>query len=257
MSRTLGAEEGRSSGQLAMGAGPAFDVPPAGGNGQRPTRLVTARDLELLRWIGRIGAVTIDQVMTRFGLGQTVAYDRIAACVAAGLLSRSAVVYEAPTFLTATRGGLELVGLGLPEVEVSTALARHHHVCGDVAIWLEERYGPQSVLSVRELVFEERLTGRPLASAKVGELPSGHPRLHRPDFAIIAATAIRAIEVELTPKAPVRLDGIIRSWRRARGLEEVIYVCAPGAARRAVERAIRRTRSEEEVRVLGLEEIER
>lgn len=257
MSRTLGAEQGRSSGQLAMGAGVALETRPPGENGQGQIRLVTTRDLDLVRWIGRIGAVTIDQLMTRFRLGQSVAYDRIAACVTAGLLNRSAVVYEAPAFLTATRGGLELVGLGLPEVLVSTALARHHHVCGEVAIWLEERHGPQSVLSVRELVFEERLTGRPIASAKVGELASGQPRLHRPDFAILGPTANRAIEVELTPKAPVRLDRIIRSWRRSRCVEEVTYICAPGATRRAVERAIRRTRSEEDVRVLGLEEIER
>jgi hypothetical protein len=257
MTRTLGAEQGGSPSQLAMATGVTPEVSRAGGDGRRRTRLVTARDLELVRWIGRIGAVTIDQLMLRFGLGQTVAYERVAACVEARLLARSAVVYGAPTFLTATRGGLELVGLGLPELCVSTALARHHHACGDVALWLEERYGPQTVLSVRELVFEERLTGRPIASAKVGELPSGHPRLHRPDFAIVGGTLNRAIEVELTPKAPVRLDRIVRSWRRADWVEEVVYICAPGAARRAVDRAVMRTRSEDEIRVLGLEEIER
>ena len=52
------------------------------------------------------------------------------------------------------------------------------------------------------------------------------------------------------PKAPQRLLRLIRAWRRASWVEEVRYYCAPGAARRAVERAVRSARAEERVRIL-------
>ena len=52
------------------------------------------------------------------------------------------------------------------------------------------------------------------------------------------------------PKAPQRLLRLIRAWRRASWVEEVRYYCAPGPARRAVERAVRSARAEERVRIL-------
>lgn len=39
--------------------------------------LLTARDRELVGWIGRFGAVEAEQVMGRFGMGRTAAYRRL------------------------------------------------------------------------------------------------------------------------------------------------------------------------------------
>ena len=75
--------------------------------------------------------------------------------------------------------------------------------------------------------------------AKLGELPTGRPRLHRPDLAVLGEAGPIAVEVELTPKAPRRLEAIIRAWRRASWVAEVRYLCAPGATRRALERGNR------------------
>ncbi len=110
--------------------------------------------------------------------------------------------------------------------------------------------GLDQVVSDRELRLFERIEGKPLASAKVGEHPDGSPALHRPDLAIIGEELPIAVEVELTPKAPQRLLRLIRAWRRASWVEEVRYYCAPGPARRAVERAVRSARAEERVRIL-------
>jgi hypothetical protein len=219
----------------------------------RSTEL-TQRDLAVVEWIGRVGAATIDQVARRFGLSRTRAYVCVGRCVAMGLLERKRLLHHAPALLVATRDGLLGAGLPLPYARVSAALAKHHEACGLVAGWLAERYAARSVLSDRELRLEERRASRPIASAKVGELPNGEPRLHRPDFAVVG-DRVEAFEVELTPKAPGRLERLVRAWRRASYVSQITYLCGSAETRGAVERAITRTCSEERVRVAALSEV--
>jgi hypothetical protein len=114
---------------------------------------------------------------------------------------------------------------------------------------LGQRFGHERLITERELVQAERVERAPIASAKLGNLPSGNPRLHRPDLAIIAGAQPIAVEVELTPKAPRRLEAILRGWRRASWVAEVHYHCEPGPTRRAVERAVERTHVEQRVRI--------
>jgi len=215
---------------------------------------LTQRDLAMVEWVGRVGAATIDQVRRRFGLSRTRAYACVGRCIDMGVLERTRLLHEAPALLVATRGGLVAAGLTLPRARVSAALARHHEACGLVAVWLAERYAAPSVLSDRELRFEEHRTRRPIASAKVGEFPSGAPRLHRPDFALVGER-VESFEVELTPKAPRRLEHLVRSWRRARYVSQITYLCGSEETQRAVERAVARTASEERIRVVPLSEV--
>jgi hypothetical protein len=207
------------------------------------------RDHELLRYVGRHGVVAIEHVMASMGVGRTATYRRVATCVEAGLLERLDLLRTEPTLLRATRDGLRYAGLGLPPAVVSPGAVDHWLRCASTARLLGERFGAESVLTEREIALAERIEGRPIASAKLGELPNGKPRLHRPDLAILTDEGPIAIEVELTPKAPRRLEAIVRAWRRANWVEEVRYHCAPGPTRRAVERAIAKTHSAERVRV--------
>lgn len=81
----------------------------------------------------------------------------------------------------------------------------------------------------------------------VGSLPNGKPRLHRADLAVLDEEGVIAVEVELTPKAPVRLRAIIRGWVEAVAngtVAEVHYLCAPGQTRRAVTRAVEQLRAQ-------------
>jgi hypothetical protein len=215
----------------------------------RPGEL-TQRDRAIVEWIGRVGAVTIEHVARRFGLSRTRAYVCVGRCIGMGLLERWRVLHGEPALLIASRAGLVGAGLPLPYAKISPALARHHHACGPVAVWLAERYGSCRILSDRELRFEEQAAGRPIASAKVGELPSGAPRLHRPDFAVVG-DRVESFEVELTPKAPKRLKALVRAWRRASHVGRVIYLC-DARTLGPVERAIVGTSSEERVRVVPL-----
>ena len=207
------------------------------------------RDRELLRFVGRHGAVSIEHVMAALDVGSTMAYRRVAACVERGLIVRVAPLRDEPSLLLATRDGLRYVGLGLPVAVVSAGSVVHWLRCASVALGLGERHGHERVLTERELRAAEQMEHRPIASAKIGELPSGRPRLHRPDLVLLGGEQPIAIEVELQPKTPRRLEQILRAWRRASWVAEVRYLCAPGQTRRAVERAIAKTRAEGRVRI--------
>ena len=208
-----------------------------------------ARDRELVRFIGRHGAVAIPHVMAATGVGRTAAYRRAAACIERGLLERLDLLRDEPSLLRATREGLRYAGLGLPVAVISPGSVDHWLRCATTALLLGERYGHDQVLGERELRAAERIEGRPIASARLGELPGGAPRLHRPDLVLLGAERPVAIEVELTPKAPRRLEQLIRAWRRASWVAEVRYLCEPGQTRRAVERAVQKTRAEGRIRI--------
>lgn len=118
-----------------------------------------------------------------------------------------------------------------------------------MSLVLCEEFGVEHVLTERELRLLERIEGRPIASAKVGELAGGGPRLHRPDLAVMSEAGPIAVEVELTPKGASRLEGLVRAWRRASWVVEVRYLCEPGATTRGVERAVQRTQAEGRVQI--------
>jgi hypothetical protein len=218
-------------------------------------RSSAARDWEIVRWIARMGAVTLAHLRARFELGRTVAYRRIAACMSAGLLERVETLRGQPALIRATRRGLRFTGVQLRVAEVRPELVGHWIACGDVALLLETEFGPGAVLSEREIRALERDEARPVASAVVGESPDGPLILHRPDLAMRSDGRLLAIEIELTPKAPRRLETIVRAWRRARWVAGVRYYVSPGTTSQAVARAVRATHSEEriEIRELRLE----
>lgn len=196
------------------------------------------RDHELIGYIGRQGVVRISDVMTEMGVGRSVAYQRVAVCVEAGLLERLAVLRFEPTLLRATKEGLRYAGLGLPLAEVSPGGVVHSLRCVSTAHALSEHFGAERVLTERELVHAEQSEGRPIASAEIGTLPNGAPRLHRPDLAVLAEVGVISVEVELTAKSPARLKRIMRAWMAARWVSEVHYLCPKGPTLRAVRRAV-------------------
>jgi hypothetical protein len=110
-------------------------------------------------------------------------------------------------------------------------------------------------MSERELRIAESDEGKLLASVKLGELPGGRQALHRPDLALIGRdNRILAIEVELSIKAPRRLQAICRAYARARHLAHVYYLATPSVAR-AVSRAVAEVRAEDRVAVLAIDDV--
>ncbi|HVT00393.1 MAG TPA: hypothetical protein VHE08_07745 [Solirubrobacterales bacterium] len=204
-----------------------------------------SRDRELLTFVGRHGIVGLDQVMAAMGAGRTATYRRIAICVDLGLLERVRLLRDEPTVVRATRDGLDYVDLGLPVAAVSPGLVRHHLRCADLAIRLEQRFGSEGVkvLSEREFTWRERIEDRQIASVPVGRGRYRRQQMHRADLVVVKGKRIVPVEVELTAKAPRRLEVLIRAWRHAVALGQISavnYYCAPGTARRAVERAVKK-----------------
>jgi hypothetical protein len=203
-----------------------------------------SRALEVLDFVARHGIVTIEHVMAAFDVGRTAGYRHVASCVEAGQLERVEFPFFESGFLRATRLGLRCSGLGLSPVSASLVSLPHRLCCVSVALLLAEEFGGKEVLSERELILRERVEESFVCSAL---LPGR--RRHRPDLAVLTDEGVIAIEVELTPKAPRRLETIIAGWRDARCVTEVRYYCEAGVARRAVERAIERVGAADRVRV--------
>ena len=214
-----------------------------------------SREREVVAWIARMGAVEVEHVRRRWEVGRSVAYALVRRLVEAELLERVATLPGDPTLLRATDAGIRYARVALPAAKVSAHQVDHWLACADVALWAEARWGAEAVHSEREVRSREQEERKPWGSCVVGELPGGRDMLHRPDLLVLDSDRRLAIEVELTAKAPRRLEGIVRAWRRARHLERVVYFCPVGPAHRAVERAVAWARAEERVLVRELDRL--
>lgn len=208
------------------------------------------RDRELVRLIGRHGAMTLKQVMRAMEVGRTATYRRFQRCEAGSLVERLMIPGVGP-ILHATRDGIRYAGLGLPVAAISPGGVEHMLRCTSVAIRVGERFGHEHVLTEREIAFAEQIEERPIASARIGTVHR-RPRYHRADLAVFTEHGTVAIEVELTPKAPARLRAIIVAWCRASHVHHVEYLCAPGQTHRAVERAVAKVGAGDKIAVFKM-----
>ena len=203
--------------------------------------MVTDRDMKLVRWIGRHGAVQTAHLMARYGMGRTATYRRVHELVAYGLVRRHRVLYNDGGLLTATADGLRCAGLEpLKPARVSLAQLPHTIVSATLAAMLEPRLVDTTLLSDREHRAAETAAGQPIASAILGPPRDDRSRLHRPDFALVGADGenVIAIEVELTLKTKARLERILRGYLRNQNVSRIWYY-APTNIGEAVRRAAR------------------
>jgi hypothetical protein len=202
----------------------------------------TELDAQIVGWVGCLGAAGAEHVMGRFEMGRSWAYARLNQLVEDGLLEQRSLLYQRPGLYVATRAGLRWRGLtGLEVARVAVELCQA----------LPDGW---DLISEREIRARERDSEELLASVQIAARAGGRPALHRPDLALISpAGRVAAVEVELSVKTRARLEGICTGWARARHLQRVYYLAAPSAAR-AVRRAIKRTRTEDRVTVLALDQ---
>lgn len=203
--------------------------------------MLTRRDWEIVRWIGRHGAVQAQHVMTRFSIGRTAAYRRLHELDEYELIRRHRLLYNDAGLLTATPDGLRWADLQqLTPARISLALVPHTIASATLAALLEPDLTDQTLLSDREHRAAERAAARPLASAIMGPDRGDQRGFHRPDLVLIGVGGepMTAIEIELTLKTKVRLERILRGYLRNRNLATVRYYAPPQIAN-AVERAAR------------------
>lgn len=191
---------------------------------------VTERDLEIASWLGRHGMATAVQVMRRFGLQRSKAYQRLSVLVEHGLLRCEPGVRSARIYL-ATPAALRAVDLDLPAARVAPATAAHTLAVVDAAIVSEMR-STQFVATEREL---RRLDRRDASRFRlgVGEDPGLWPDLVVVDR---VSDALHAVEVELTQKKFDRIAEKLYAYSVS-SYETVTYRCATAGIARAVERS--------------------
>jgi hypothetical protein len=214
----------------------------------------------LLQWAARMGAVTAEALAAREGRSVASARALLIAAENAGLLVRNRPLAGQPALYAISRTGLARSGLrGLGSCNVSVVNALHSIACVEVAAALEHRYPDHRVLAERELRRDEREQGAPIASASLSGGARGQV-LHRPDLVLwpleSGAGLPVAVEVELTVKAPRRLEQICRAWARCRLVAGVLYL-APPEVERALERAIAKQQASESIAVVPLDALMR
>jgi hypothetical protein len=220
--------------------------------------MATDRDRAIVEWIGRLGAAGATEVMARFGMGRTATYRRLAALVDQGLLASERLLYGEPALYVATRDGLLWAQLArLEPCRVGVGSARHFALCAQLAVVLERTEPGYHVWSEREVRVAELDAGSPVASAELGRLPDGRPRLRRADLLLMPRDPDGrrpvAVEVELAVKWARRLEAICRAWARCRVVDHVRYYASPAAAR-AVARAVERMQAHDVIEIYSLDE---
>jgi hypothetical protein len=217
--------------------------------------LVTERDRSVVAWAAVIGTVSTQDVMEQLGLGRTVGYRRLRVLVDQGLLERARLVHGQPALYVATREGIAWAGIPhLDPARVGLATTRHWAVCARLAVILGREHGGAELWGEPRLRAAELHAGRPIASAELGRLPDGRPRLRRPDLVMFPPdTAPVAVEVELSVKAARRLEAICRAWARCRLVSEVRYYAPPHVAR-AVSRAVSVVHAHDVIRVVLIDD---
>jgi hypothetical protein len=215
----------------------------------------TERDAEIVDWVGRLGAAGAEHVMARFEMGRSWVYARLASLVADGLLEQKQLLHRQPGLYVATSEGLRWRGLQRLGVHrLSVGGFEHARQVASAAAALHGALLEWTILSERELRVVESECGELIASARLGELPGGRPALHRPDLALISPERrVLAVEIELSVKAPRRLQAICRGYARARHISQVYYL-ANRVSARAVGRAVADTRAQDRITVLALED---
>ncbi|MGH2865001.1 MAG: hypothetical protein ACRDJX_07090 [Solirubrobacteraceae bacterium] len=211
--------------------------------------------LEVVRWTGRLGAVTAEAMAHHQQRPLASARALLLSGERAGLVRRSRVLANAPTLYAVTGAGLRAAGLrGLEPSRVSVANAPHAIASAAAAAALERAYPDHEVMGERELRREERETGHALASAPIRV--GGDGALHRPDLVLwptgSGGALPVAVEVELTAKSPRRLLEICRAWARCRCVAGALYLTA-AEVRRPLARAIDAAQAHERVVAVALD----
>jgi hypothetical protein len=212
-----------------------------------------ARQREMLRWAGGLGAVTAEALAAREGQGDPgSARSRLSAAQSTGLMAAWPLLQGRPALYTVTRAGLRAAGAEwLEPARVSAAGAAHAAACAVAAVGLAARYPGHEVLGEPAIRAACRGGGAPFACPVLSG--PGTTRTHRPDLVLLPRDggAPVAVEVELTVKSPERLTSICRGWARERSIAGVVYL-APEHVRAAVGRAVERAGARESVLVLPL-----
>jgi len=190
---------------------------------------LTARDIEIIRWIDSFGYVTAQQVFSQFNLNPKRGYRRLRLLAQEGYLLHKRIFVGQPGIYQAGGKGLALIADD-PEqppglASVKPAIIAHNLLVVDLALALARQMGGAW------------RTDRQIRRDK-GFVPQGY---HVPDGVLTLPGGKKvAVELELTTKSTRRLEKIMKSYARATEYNEVWYFAQrPALAEKIRERARR------------------
>jgi DNA-binding Lrp family transcriptional regulator len=172
--------------------------------------ILVERDLEILAWLARLGAVSVQQIAARFGLGRTQAYRRLQVLADHGLIFGHRILAERP-MLYAPRA-----------CRLSPATFEHTFALAELVVARE--LAGAVVVSETELRREraERRLDSRLGERQWRTLVAC-PRL--PDVVeALGGGGLLAWEIELSSKGRRRREAAISAYA-ASAYERVAWIC--------------------------------
>jgi hypothetical protein len=133
--------------------------------------------------------VTAAQIAERFELGRAVSYARLGGMTQLGLVEHQRIFHAEPGVYLATRQGLHSVDLEVPAARVDLRTYRHDVELSSLVIELEREFGPERVVTEREIRaldtpgLRQEPDYRPLFGVLLGgagpgpPTPAGNPRV--------------------------------------------------------------------------------
>src|SRR4051812_20226757 len=161
------------------------------------------RSLEALAWLARVEVAGIEPLGLAMGLGWRVTYSHVERLAAAGLVVRGYDVGGSVVAITAV--GRREIGADRGDVRTGSTHGsglRHARAVSWVA----------ALLTLRDRDWVSDLEARRRPEWMVPVVWAGRRGGHRPDLGIVIRERRVAIEVELSLKAPRRLDAILRGY---------------------------------------------
>ncbi len=211
-------------------------------------------DVEIVDWIGRLGAASVEHVAARFGLEQDDVRERLSCLQQDGLLGYTQRRDDHRVLYWASTRGLSRCGLDRLDLWQSNPLGFDDALrIAQVAAELARGLPDWQVLSAREIAAIEAASGEPYASARVSQ--DGRWTTHLPAL-VLSSPLARVIPVEVQPRLGTvsSLLAVCRGWARARHVSRVYWLAQhrPGLA---VRRAVREALATDRVMVLGLDDV--
>lgn len=208
---------------------------------------ITARDVEIVRFVGLQIAVEARQIAVWQQMDKAHVFRRCKRLVELGLLRQERVVHGRPGLYLATKTGLEFAELSLPAARLNLWSYAHAVELVWLYVDLAREFGSDRILTERQIrTLEGRAAWeaeRSHARYRPGHALAGNggPRsLHYPDLVVEGGApncGALFVELELSVKAAERRREIVHSYLRSAQAERVRYYAA-GDAFRAMQRTL-------------------
>jgi len=174
---------------------------------------VSARDIEILTWIGRYGMVTAAQVARRHfsreegATGSRATRNRLTRLESMGLIRRDIPFARHTGVLRLTPAGAELADAHIAPAGWVPAEIAHSIAVVDMMEMLAGEHPGSMVRTEREVRVARGVSGRGRDIGSAGRIPDGE--------LVMRSGKVVAVELDLTPKHSPHVDRIIRSYLRS------------------------------------------